>query len=138
MRHVIIEKIKGGRPAWSPSRLPDTDTADIKAKFFSQYSPKNGTAPELSVPEGANTDAAKTGVPMRFALPTEAEIQQLVKGSHKSSGSSAITVNDLVKKLETLRKGKMGVREKALDVVKRKCIVEEDKQSGEKYLKWVS
>ena len=108
-------------------------------KFFSQYSPENGNAPSLEIPKDIEVDPSKTGSPMRFALPTEDEIKSLVKGDHPASGSHALTKDELVQQLVRLRKGKMGVREKALDVVARKCVElgdGVDPRSDVRYLKW--
>lgn len=73
---------------------------------------------------------------MRFALPTEKDIHNVVIGSHSTSGGSAITKEEVFAKYHLFRKGKMGVREKVLEVIERKCVEEEDKLSGKKFLKW--
>ncbi|KIP12319.1 hypothetical protein PHLGIDRAFT_27447 [Phlebiopsis gigantea 11061_1 CR5-6] len=130
---VLVEKTKG-RPAWEPSTVEEVNDTDVKAKFFSQFSPENGTAPTVDVPADVETIPSKVSSPMRFALPTEYEIREMVVGSHPSSGGSAITKEELVQKFVALRKSKMSVREKILDVVQRKCV--EEPAEGEKYLKW--
>ncbi|OSD08546.1 3-hydroxyisobutyryl-coenzyme A hydrolase [Trametes coccinea BRFM310] len=131
---VLVEKIKE-RPNWSPSRLEDVDESEILKTFFSKYTPEEGTAPKLAPPDYL-TSANKMMDPMRFALPTEAEIRSMVDGSHKSSGATEITLDELLAKFDSLRKGKVGVREKVLEVVERKCIFEEDKHMDKKWLKW--
>lgn len=73
---------------------------------------------------------------MRFSLPTEQEIKNMVNGSHSTSGGSVLTKRELISKFEGLRKNKMGVREKIIDVVQRKCVEEASKDTVEKYLKW--
>ncbi|EKM55322.1 uncharacterized protein PHACADRAFT_255858 [Phanerochaete carnosa HHB-10118-sp] len=132
---VLVTKTKE-RPAWSPSTVAEVRDSDIAAKFFGQYSPQNGTAPSLELPKDVDVELGKTNEPMRFALPTEQEIHQMVAGSHRSSGSTGLTKEELVQKFVSLRKGKTGVREKVVDVVERKCVEELDKASGKKYLKW--
>jgi 3-hydroxyisobutyryl-CoA hydrolase len=73
--------------------------------------------------------------PMKFALPNEHEIGALVKGSHSTSGDFALTLPELVKKLEMQRGSKQGLREKVLDVVERHCRKEPD-SSGKEWLVW--
>ena len=132
---VLLEKIPG-RPAWSPATLKEVDQTDVIAKFFYQFSPENATAPSITLPEHLNLQLSKTSSPMEFSLPTEAEIKELITGSHTSSGGTTITQAELVQKLEALRRGKMGIREKVADVVSRRCIEESDNSSGAIWLKW--
>ena len=73
---------------------------------------------------------------MRYALPTEAEIRSMVDGSHKASGATEITLDELLAKFDSLRKGKSGVREKILEVVQRKCAFEDDRHMDKQWLKW--
>lgn len=73
---------------------------------------------------------------MLYTLPTEEEIRQLVTGEHPTSGSTSLTEEELIQKLEKMRRGKMGVRAKVSEVVSRRCVAEEDKASGTKYLRW--
>ena len=135
VRAVLIEKTKG-RPAWSPPTLAEIKLDEIHTKFFGQYSPENGTAPALEVPQGIEVNTSKTGNPMRFALPTEVEIRQLVRGDHPASGGSALTKKQLIEKVMSFHMGKMGVREKVLDVIERKCVEVANVGDDEKYLKW--
>lgn len=132
---MLIEKTKE-RPDWKPPTLAELNDSDVEAKFFSQFSPENGTAPTVDVPTGVDTWPHKPSSLMRFALPTEEEIKQLVTGAHEMSGGTGITEVELIQKLETLRKGKMGIREKVADVVQRKCVAEPFQGSREKYLRW--
>lgn len=137
MSAVLIDKIKG-RPAWNPAALKDVDDTEVLAKFFSKYSPERGTAPSITLPEHLNLQPSNTGSPMRYALPMEDEIKQLVVGNHKTSGGTTITQAELIQHLETLRRGKMGIREKVNEVVARRCVEHVDKESGAKWLKWQS
>ena len=132
---MLLEKIPG-RPAWSPATLGEVDQADTISKFFSQYTPEAGTAPSITLPEHLNLVPSKTGSPMEYSLPTEDEIKQLVVGAHKSSGGTTITQDELVKKLESLRRGKTGIREKVAEVIARRCVEERDNSSGAAWLKW--
>ncbi|KAI0690588.1 3-hydroxyisobutyryl-coenzyme A hydrolase [Cytidiella melzeri] len=132
---VLFERIKG-RPAWSPATLQEVNDADILGNFFQKFSPENSTAPSIALSDDSHLEPSKTGSPMLFALPTEEEIRKLVVGSHNTSGGTSLTKDELVQKLDRARRGKMGVREKVLEVVSRRCVEEEDKASGTKYLRW--
>lgn len=133
---VLIDKTRG-RPAWSPATLNEVQDADVLKSFFSKYSPDAGTAPRITVPlETTSESVARTFSPMHFALPTEEEIRHMVDGSHSSSGGTVITREELVQKFEVLRKGKIGVKEKVIEVSQRCCVEDEDKTTGEKWLRW--
>ncbi|KAI0664689.1 3-hydroxyisobutyryl-coenzyme A hydrolase [Cubamyces menziesii] len=131
---VLVDKIKD-RPNWSPSRLEDVEDSEILQTFFSEYTPEKGTAPKLTPPPYL-TNANKLIDPMQYALPTEAEIRSMVDGSHKASGATEITLDELLAKFDSLRKGKSGVREKILEVVQRKCAFEDDRHMDKQWLKW--
>jgi 3-hydroxyisobutyryl-CoA hydrolase len=135
VRAVLVDKIKG-RPAWSPDTLKDVNDADILGTFFHKFSPENGTAPSISLSNEVQFEPSNTASPMLYALPTENEIRQLVTGSHQSSGGTSLTKDELIQKLEKLRRGKMGIREKVAEVVSRRCVEEGDKVSGTHFLKW--
>jgi len=129
---VLVTKSKD-RPEWSPSTLSEVSEEFIQKEFFSAFSPEAGTAPKITPPEWIDSHPTSMN-PMKYALPTEEEVQQMVTGSHKASGDFAVTVDDLVARFEELKKGKSGVREKVLEIVARKCKLVED--GGEEYLKW--
>jgi 3-hydroxyisobutyryl-CoA hydrolase len=103
------------------------------SKFFSPSSPFLAAKPELAIPDYLNGVAPMD--PMRYALPREAEIGTLVRGAHSTSSSFAITLPELVHKLETARGGKQGVREKVQEVVARRCRKEPD-SAGQEWLVW--
>ncbi|KAI0345300.1 3-hydroxyisobutyryl-coenzyme A hydrolase [Trametopsis cervina] len=132
---VLIDKIKE-RPAWHPATVKEVDDVDIQATFFGKFNPEEGTAPSIELSDKLNLEPSKTGSPMLYTLPTEEEVMQLVTGSHRSSGGTSLTAGELVQKLEKMRKGKIGVREKVLEVVSRRCVEEVDKASGIRYLRW--
>ena len=111
----------------------------MQTNFFKSYSPEAGTAPRLENPlERQSGGTARGYDPMHFALPTEQEIRQMVDGSHPTSGGTVITREELLQQFEALRKGKMGVREKVLEVSQRCCVEDVDKITGEKWLRWKS
>ncbi|KAH7923562.1 3-hydroxyisobutyryl-coenzyme A hydrolase [Leucogyrophana mollusca] len=120
---VLIDKIQG-RPAWSPSSVEDV-SPQILERFFSEDSIYRSAMPQLSSPEFLHQGKRD---PMRFALPTEAEIAQAVKSL---SRDGPITLPVLLSKLDNLRTGKHGVKEKVLDVVKRRCKLAIDSDGAE-------
>ena len=131
---LLVKKIKE-RPAWSPSRLEEVEDSKILETFFSKFSPEHKTAPELTPPPYL-PKPTELGDPMRYALPTEAEIQAMVDGSHRNSGATSITLDELLAKFARLRGNKAGVREKILEVAQRKCEQEADKHTDKMWLKW--
>ncbi|KAI0093896.1 3-hydroxyisobutyryl-coenzyme A hydrolase [Irpex rosettiformis] len=134
VKAVLVEKIKE-RPQWSPPTLQEVGDDYIEGTFFKKFSPEDGTAPSIALSADLQLEPSKTGSPMLYTLPTEDEIRQLVTGSHFSSGSTSLTEGELIQKLEKLRRGKMGIREKVAEVVSRRCVAEAD-DSGVAYLKW--
>ncbi|KAH7911408.1 ClpP/crotonase-like domain-containing protein [Hygrophoropsis aurantiaca] len=115
---VLIDKTQG-RPAWSPSSLKDVSPM-ILDRFFSKESPYRSNMPELSSPEFLHQGARD---PMRFALPTEEDIALAVKSI---SNERPMALPVLLSRLDDVRSGKAGVREKVLDVLKRRCKWEVD------------
>ncbi|KAK4704564.1 hypothetical protein P7C70_g1644, partial [Phenoliferia sp. Uapishka_3] len=119
------------RPEWSPSTLSAVTSSSILKTFFSSPPPfKTPPIPSISfkVPGGP---AYKSYPHARFSLPSEEEIRGFVTGEAKGSGDHALTRADLINKVGTSRGGKVGVREKVDEVIRRRCIVQEDG-----YLKW--
>lgn len=134
---VLVDKIKNVRPNWNPSSLAEVSQTDVLEKFFKKYSPEKGNAPSLTIPENVLPADHKIPHPMRYALPMEKEIGQMVMGSHRESGGTQITLPELLKKFSELRGDKNGVKEKIQEVVSRKCKEGEDETSGSKYLSWI-
>ncbi|TBU42068.1 3-hydroxyisobutyryl-coenzyme A hydrolase [Dichomitus squalens] len=131
---VLIEKIKE-RPQWSPAHIHEVQDSEILETFFKKYSPENGNVPSLAPPSYL-PKPADLADPMQFALPTEAEIRSMVDGSHRNSGATTITLDELLGMFTRMRGGKAGVREKILEVVDRKCVFEQDKHTDKKWLQW--
>ena len=123
---VIVEKLKG-RPTWSPASLSEVDVAKLEDAFF-----QPGTDPlELMLPEALHKHHLPPASFLRYCLPAENELQALVEGRHASSGSGALTLQELIVKTEDLRGGKHGIAEKVGEVVSRRCTIDKDG-----YLKW--
>lgn len=73
---------------------------------------------------------------MKYALPTEDEIGAMVRGSHSAGGSRGIRLDELISRFVDLREGKMGVKEKVLEVAHRKCEVVDNVDGNRVWLKW--
>ncbi|KAI0064707.1 3-hydroxyisobutyryl-coenzyme A hydrolase [Artomyces pyxidatus] len=127
--HVLIDKKKTGYPSWSPATLEEVSVTALESTFFKQDNAAEG----LILPDSFNVTDDPPPHPMRFALPTEEEIGQIVMGRHQASGSSALTLSELINKLEDLKRGKYGVADKVKEVVSRRC--GHNKREGE-YLEW--
>ena len=123
---VIVNKVKS-RPAWSPDSLSQVDVAKLEATFFQPRT----SPPQLMLPEALHKSHSTPASFLRYGLPAENELQALVEGRHASSGSGALTLQELIVKAEDLRGGKHGVAEKVREVVSRRCAAD-----GEGYLKW--
>jgi len=122
---VLVER-KPGRPPWSPASLDQVDAASLEAFF------KTGAnSPQLVLPEALRKSHSAPPSFLRYGLPSEDELQTLVEGSHASSGSGALTLQELITKAENLRGGKRGVAGKVQEVVSRRCAVDRDG-----YLQW--
>jgi len=123
---LLVDKL-AGIPAWSPASLDQVDGASLEASFFNAEE----NTPQLVLPEALrNNNPAPTSF-LRYGLPSEDELQALVQGRHASSGSGALTLQELIAKVEDLRGGKRGVAEKVQEVVNRRCTVD-----GDGYLRW--
>jgi 3-hydroxyisobutyryl-CoA hydrolase len=123
---VLVLK-ETSRPAWSPASPANVDAGSLEASFFS--SPTN--LPQLVLPEALRQSHPHPASFLRYGLPSEDELQALIKGSHTSSGSAALTLQELIAKAEGLRAGKRGVARKVQEVVARRCAVDNDG-----YLQW--
>ncbi|KDR81742.1 hypothetical protein GALMADRAFT_135147 [Galerina marginata CBS 339.88] len=129
---VIVQKLKE-RPGWSPSTLEDV-TPDIISRFFDPKSSFLTPAPSLSVP--AELTSGTISNPFKYVLPTEEEIGSVVTGSHASGGGLAFRFDELLARFAELRPGKMGVKEKLLEVVQRRCELTDNQDGNRVWLKW--
>ncbi|KAF9261400.1 3-hydroxyisobutyryl-coenzyme A hydrolase [Marasmius fiardii PR-910] len=121
-----------GRPNWSPSSLEEVTPQMVNDFFNGKYITEKV---KLEIPEPfASVPLHK---PNRFALPTEIDIRDMVTGGHVTSSGSGITQDELVAKVTDLYNRKMGVREKVLEVIARKCRLADNADGNRVWLKWV-
>ena len=120
------------RPRWSPPTLNEISD-EIVSRFFDPNSPYLSFVPTLTIPPHLTAGAGK---PTKYALPTEDEIGSLVRGSHTSGGGTGLRLDELLSKFNDLRQGKLGVKEKILEVVSRKCDVVDNGDGNFVWLKW--
>src|SRR6267154_3049732 len=111
---VLVDKIKG-RPTWSPDKLSDVSDAIVR-RFSDKDSGYLRAMPILTRPFLSNDKQN----PMKFALPSEDAILQVIKSKAKGD---PISLSDLVAHFDKLHSGKQGVVEKVLEVVRRMCDV---------------
>lgn len=104
------------KPEWNPPTL-DAVTASDVAKFFGVQGQDR-----LSL---IADDARWTEYPIRFGLPREADVKAVVKESHDAGNKKEISKEAEIRLVQAVfRKrhgGKVGVAEKVLDVIERKC-----------------
>ncbi|KAG2146861.1 3-hydroxyisobutyryl-coenzyme A hydrolase [Suillus bovinus] len=112
---VLVEKTKA-RPAWSPDQLDKVSDA-IVGRFFETESSYLCDVPTLTAPDFLSNGKQN---PMKFALPSEASILEIVKSK---AGKGPISLSDLLAHFDDLYSGKQGVGEKVVEVVKRSCDV---------------
>ena len=130
---MLVDRSKD-RPIWSPAYL-DNVSAKIVANFFEPKSPYLTLAPELTIPAELTSGTTKLN-PAKYALPSEEEIGTVVIGTHASGGRVGIRFEELLERFAKLRPGKLGVKEKILEVVQRRCEVTDNADGNRVWLKW--
>lgn len=133
IQSVLVKKEKDVRPDWSPATIEEI-TPKIVARFFDPESPFLRDVPSLNLP--AELVSGTIANPWKYALPSEDEIRSLVLGSHVSGGGLAFTLEELLARFAEMRPGKMGVKEKVLEVVQRKCELTDNNDGNRVWLKW--
>ncbi|GAA5978219.1 hypothetical protein JCM10908_004277 [Rhodotorula pacifica] len=135
---LLIRKIKpeDQRPAWKPATLEEVSDKHIQETFFAHPPPfKNPPLPKLDFSRknrpGAYA-AYKNSPHAKWALPSEREIEKIVKGEDAGSNGYAVTKQEVIDRLLHRTNGKVGVKEKVEEVLRRKTIVAE-----EQTLKWL-
>ncbi|KAF7363859.1 3-hydroxyisobutyryl-CoA hydrolase, mitochondrial [Mycena sanguinolenta] len=131
---VLVTKSKG-IPEWKPSRLEEV-TDEIVDRFFSPHSPFLKNAPAVSDQGVARGASARSQ--HKYTLPTEKEIRDVITGQDPDSGTMGYTLDDLLEYFYDSTKGKSGVNEKVLEVVRRKTTVVDNNDGNFVWLRWNS
>ncbi|GAA6026618.1 hypothetical protein JCM8202_004510 [Rhodotorula sphaerocarpa] len=135
---LLVRKIKPEeqRPAWKPSTLEEVTDEHVQNIFFSHPPPfKNPPVPQLDFSRKNRPGAFaayKVSPHSKWALPSEREIEKIVKGEDSGSNEFAVTKQEVVDRLLQRWNGKIGVKHKVDEVLQRKAIVAE-----EQTLKWL-
>ncbi|GAA5979180.1 hypothetical protein JCM11641_008452 [Rhodosporidiobolus odoratus] len=137
---LLVKKLKPEeqRPAWSPSSLSEVSETDIQSTYFSNSPPfTNPPLPQLEFGKSRRSRprslAPYTVSPhARFALPTERDIEKVVKGEDAGSDDYAVTKVEVIERLQRRWDGKVGVKEKVEEVLSRRTV-----EAEQRTLKWV-
>ncbi|KAJ7940211.1 3-hydroxyisobutyryl-CoA hydrolase [Mycena leptocephala] len=127
---VLVTKSKA---EWKPSSLEEV-TDEIVDRFFSPHSQFLKNAP--TVMDGARAPSGRNQE--RYALPTENAIRDVITGEDPDSGAMGYTLEDLLEYFHDSRKGKIGVNEKVVEVVRRKTTVVDNNDGNFVWLRWDS
>jgi 3-hydroxyisobutyryl-CoA hydrolase len=127
-----VQKNKETPPSWSPATLKEV-TSEIVSRFFEPESPYLEGAPELTIPEEGPDRLSNA---MKFALPSENEIGSVVIGQHRSGGEMSLRIDELLGRFAELRPGKMGMKEKIIEVIERRCDLIDNADGNRVWLKW--
>ncbi|KAF7311354.1 3-hydroxyisobutyryl-CoA hydrolase, mitochondrial [Mycena kentingensis (nom. inval.)] len=129
---VLVDKTKE-RPDWKPSSL-DEVSDEIVDRFFSPHSMYIQDAPKINLEELGRHPNAKRQ--LRFALPSENDIREVITGEDPASGDMGFTLDDVLEHFHDQRGGKIGVGDKILEVVRRKTSVVDNEDGNYVWLRW--
>ncbi|KAJ7749541.1 3-hydroxyisobutyryl-CoA hydrolase [Mycena maculata] len=130
---VLVTKTKE-RPDWKPSSLEEV-TNEIVDRFFSLHSPFLKNAPIVGDEIGVDRGPSER-TQLRYTLPTEDDIRDVITGADPNSGDMGYTLDDLLEYYHDSRAGKIGVDEKVLEVVRRKTTVVDNEDGNFVWLRW--
>lgn len=111
-------------PQWQPNNLKDIHKNDVIGSYFTTTENTSGKL-EIRSEKKPLYDFS------HFALATEREIEDYIRGSHPASGNNAVKRSEALAFFKTRENAKYGVTEKVSEVIDR-CTIEE--KGG--YLKW--
>lgn len=134
MQAVLVAKTSE-RPEWSPSKIEDISPEIVSRFFDTDSSIFLKDVPSLNL--SGDLTSGTLSNPTKYALPSEEEIGSVVLGSHATGGGMGIRIDELLARFAELRPGKMGVKEKVIEVVQRKCEVTDNRDGNRVWLKWI-
>ncbi|KAL7341933.1 3-hydroxyisobutyryl-CoA hydrolase [Rhodotorula toruloides] len=137
---LLIKKNKPEvqRPEWQPATLSQVTDDHIQKTFFAHPPPfTNPPLPKLNLSRMQRAQGAyptyRVSPHAKWLLPTERDVEKVVKGEDAGSDEYAVTRQEVVERLVARWRGKVGVAEKVEEVLSRKTVVAEQDT-----LKWVS
>ncbi|KAJ6531238.1 3-hydroxyisobutyryl-CoA hydrolase [Mycena capillaripes] len=131
---VVVNKSKA-RPDWKPSSLEEV-TTEIVDRFFSPHSSFLKNAPTVTDFDFGGVRAGSERTQLKYTLPTENDIRDVITGQDPDSGTMGYTLDDLLEYFYDSRGGKIGVNEKVLEVVRRKTTVVDNDDGNFVWLRW--
>lgn len=120
---MLVDKAKDA-PKWYPSHLKDVHKNEVIGAYFTTTERTSG---KLNI----RNEKKPAFDFSNFALPTEREIEDYVRGSHPASGANAVKRTEVLSFFKSKDHTKQGIADKVTEVLDR-CAVEE--KGG--YLKW--
>ncbi|KAF9178569.1 hypothetical protein BGZ51_007673 [Haplosporangium sp. Z 767] len=123
VKALLIEKTL--EPKWQPATIEEVDREQMLGQFFRNYPPK-----PLSL---SNNMTWKEYPYLRYGLPSEDEIRMVVRGEAQGSGPLQLTAEEVADVCVKKSGGKIGVREKVMEVLSRKVT-----KGPEGELKWIN
>ncbi|KAG0356182.1 hypothetical protein BGZ54_000814 [Gamsiella multidivaricata] len=123
VRALLIEKTLD--PKWQPATIEEVDREQMLGTYFRNQAPK-----PLSL---SSTATWKEYPYKRYGLTSEDEIRKIVTGEAQGSGPLQLTAEEVADVCVKKSGGKIGVREKVLEVLSRKVT-----KGTEGELKWIN
>ncbi|KAG9065287.1 hypothetical protein KI688_002611 [Linnemannia hyalina] len=123
VRALLIEKTLD--PKWKPATIEEVDREQMLGQYFRNQAPK-----ALSLSSSATWNEYPYS---RYALPSEDEIRKIVLGQSAGSGPLQLTSEEVADVCVKKSGGKIGVREKVMEVLSRKVT-----KGTEGELKWIN
>ncbi|KAK0211170.1 3-hydroxyisobutyryl-CoA hydrolase [Desarmillaria ectypa] len=80
--------------------------------------------------------SAKPHAYHKYGLPTEKEIEAIIRGNDIDSPGTGYTIDEVVEKVLGHHNGKMGIREKVLEIVERKCKIVDNADGNFVWVSW--
>ncbi|KAH8826872.1 3-hydroxyisobutyryl-coenzyme A hydrolase isoform 1 [Flagelloscypha sp. PMI_526] len=142
--------------SWSPAKLEDVSGPFVKTFFYQRKGRTSLDHSWVDVDEFENEEVSETDeerggydqlvdpiVPYEkdksfndYTLPTEREIEAVVRGSHPSSGSTGMRKEEVVDRFVNLKQRKVGVKDKVLEVLERQCDLVDNGDGEAVWLEW--
>ncbi|KAG7448221.1 3-hydroxyisobutyryl-coenzyme A hydrolase isoform 1 [Guyanagaster necrorhizus] len=126
--------------------LPENDVATEDGSTTTMEGVESGQVKkgkEDIVPDGQDRDigsppefSAKPHAYHRYSLPTEKEIEDIIRGNDIDSPGTGYTIDEVVEKVFEHHDGKVGIREKVLEIVERKCKIVDNADGNFVWVSW--